>query len=327
MKKLNIKSVLTQRPLFSIIFYIVSLFSTFDIYCKNQVTPETPLLNIAGLPFLRMEFIAVIFAAAFCIGAVIARIFKKKSKTMLSFALGTCGVLSVFLFVFSVDFLQTISPTLRISHVIMTVSRVLAIVAGVSGGFVGAVFCVLKQKSVCKKTVAFSVLTAIILSVFSNLENFQPVLYLLCGILLIISSVANDYSKIEYQINKANVSLSEKITSIANLVLLTIMFMTAEGVLTVNAGISQISTAIISGLLILIALILCKKQSVLLSGVSLLFGAVIGYIVTHYGSEVIAYSGNRVLYKTTYIIWGICIVILIVLNTFLYIREKRYEKV
>ncbi len=327
MKNVNYKSLLSQLPLFSVIFYIVSLFLTFDVYCKNQVTPETPLLNIAGLPFLRMEFAAIVFSLAYCIGTIIAMIFKKRLKMILSLSLGICGVLAMFFFVFSVDFMQVLSPTLRVSHVIMTVSRVLAIVAGVSGGFVGAVFFVLSQKAVYRKTIIFSILTAIIFSTFSNLENLQPVLYLLCAILLISSSIANDFSECEIQMHNDDLPPAEKVIAFADLAIFVIMLMTADGVLYVNAGFSQISVALISGLIIICASVFCRKQSVLLSGISLLFGTVAGYIITHYVSQIIAYSGNRVLYKTSYYIWIICIAVLAVLNIFAYTRRKRNEKV
>lgn len=298
---------------FSVVFYIVSIFITFDTYCKNQVTPETPLYNIAGLPFLRMDFILILFTAAFLIGSLVSILLKKGIKILLPLSLGVLGCIALFISLFDVNTMQIIDPTMRISHVIMTVSRVLAIVAGASGIFAGiAVMAVFNNLS-SKKPILISSVSAIILSVVANAENMQTVLYFVCAVLLLISSLAVDFSKSsDLEILKPKIS-KRSLAEFISVLSITVLFGISYSVLRENAGISETGFTAISGLILLLLLItLGDKQSNVINGLALLFGSVVSYICIHYASDVITYSGNRVVYVMPYSIGIACIAIIIV---------------
>ena len=310
--------------IFSVIFYITTLFLTFDTYCKNQVTPETPLLNIAGLPFLRMDFLLILFNLAFLIGTVIVHIFKKTVGFLLPFALGFSGLLSLFIALFDVNTMQLFDPTMRISHVIMTVSRILAIFAGVSGGFIGAAVTILCRQKTSAKSIAFYSIFSIILSVLANAENMQNWLFIISAILLLSSSFLNDFSK-NTVYNETKMDSSPVYIKISTF-LSTVCFIALIGVLystlCKNAGFSELGyTAVLGIILTLSALSLSLHCNSILQSIALLIGSVISYILIHYASEVVTYSGNRVIYITPYYV---SIILIAIIFTGCMILKKHY---
>lgn len=306
--KLNASDI----SVFSVIFFITFIFLTFDIYCKNQVTPETPLLNIAGLPFLRMDFVMLVFALAFLAGVIISKVLKKVSEIITPLALGGFGCIAIFLFLFDVNTMQLIAPTMRISHVIMTVSRVLAIVAGASGIFAGVALTNISKYVSSKKPIIISSVSAIILSIIANAENLQTGLYLVCGVLLLVSSVIFDFS------NKDNmdIAISEKrsikiiIADFISASSLTAVFGILYSVLCNNAGFGESSFIAISGLVLLVLVISVDLN--VANSIALFFGSVISYTLIHYSSDVVSYSGNRVIYVVPYSILIVSTVFLII---------------
>lgn len=309
---------------FSVIFYITTLFLTFDIYCKKQVTPETPLLNIAGLPFLRMDFLLIIFTLAFLIGAVIVHIFKKAVGFLLPFALGFSGLLSLFIALFDVNTLQLFDPTMRISHVIMTVSRVLAIIAGVSGGFIGAVCTILCKQKTSAKSIAFYSIFSVILSVLANAENMQNWLFIISAILLLSSSFLNDFSKNTfYNENKMDSSSAYiKICAFLSTVCFTALIGVLYSTLCENAGFSELGyTAVLGILSTVFMLFLTLHYNSVLQPIAMLMGSVISYIFIHYASDVVTYSGNRVVYIMPYYV---SIILMAIIFTDCMILKKHY---
>lgn len=297
---------------FSVVFFIISIFITFDTYCKNQVTPETPLYNIAGLPFLRMDFILILFTAAFLIGSFISILLKKGIKNLLPLSLGVLGCIALFISLFDVNTMQIIDPTMRISHVIMTVSRVLAIVAGASGIFAGIAVTAIFNSLSSKKPILISSVSAIIVGLIANAENMQTVLYFVCAVLFLICSLAVDFSKslnLEISIPKVSKNALAEFISVLST---TVLFGISYSVLCENAGISEIGFTATSGLILLLLFItLSDKQSCVINNLALFFGSIVSYICIHYASDVITYSGNRVVYVIPYSIGIICLLFVI----------------
>lgn len=285
----------------SVIFYIFSIFLSFDNYCKTQVTPETPLFNIAGLPFLRMEFISIIFAFAFIIGTLIIVLFKKADKFFLPFALGFTGILTVFISLFDVNTLQLFAPKMRISHVIMTVSQVLAIVAAVSGGFIGAACAVISRQKISSKAVLPSSLSAAVLSILANEENLQGGLFFISGILLLLGSIVSDFG-FEYKpAAKIKMDIKREILPF----ILTVSFTALFGILYAsvyeNAGFSLTGFTAVSGILIILfALSIKMDYNVFMQPAAIFIGTIISFVLVHFAGNVITYSGNRVIYVIPY---------------------------
>lgn len=122
--------------------YAMLLLLTFDAFCLETVTPERPLITIAGLKFFRNEFTILLFTLTALIGAVLARIFNRKAAVFVPLLVSSLFVFLGFITLFNVDVMQSLDPTMRISHVTMTVSRVLSIVAGASGIPIGYILTV-----------------------------------------------------------------------------------------------------------------------------------------------------------------------------------------
>lgn len=290
---------------FAVVFYITSIFITLDIYCRNQVTPETPLYNIAGLPFLRMDFVMIVFTLAFSAGTILSVILKKCSKTITSFALGALGCIAIFMFLFDVNTMQLIAPTMRISHVIMTVSRVLAIFAGASGIFAGLTAANISKYSLSKKPLIISSASAIILSVIANAENIQTVLYLICGILLLTSSIIFDFSNKNDIADKNSNTKPKKLIAaeFISTLSITVIFGILYSALCNNAGAGETVFTVTSGLVLLVLIIsFDMNKTGIIKSIALLLGSIISYVLIHYTSEVITYSGNRVVYVMPYFI-------------------------
>lgn len=299
--KTALKKHKTDIVVSSIIFYIFSIFLSFDNYCKTQVTPETPLFNIAGLPFLRPEFISIIFTFAFIIGTLIVALFKKADKFFLPFALGFTGILAVFISLFDVNTLQLFAPTMRISHVIMTVSQVLAIVAAVSGGFIGAACAVISRQKISSKAVLPCALSATVFSILANEENMQNGLFFISGILLLLGSIVSDFD-FEYKpAEKIKINIKNEILPF----ILTVCFIALFGILYAsvyeNAGFSLTGFTAVSGvLLILFALSIKMHYNIFMQPAAMFIGTIIGFVFVHFAGNVITYSGNRVIYIMPY---------------------------
>lgn len=306
--KNRVQAHAAQFAAFSAVFFSVSLFLTLDIYCKNQVTPETPLLNIAGLPFLRMDFVLVVFAAAFAVGTLAAMLLKKFARGLRALALGGLGCIAVFLVLFDADTLQLLAPTMRISHVIMTVSRVLAITAGAGGIFAGVYFSRLSDFIALKKPMCVGAAAAVACSVFANAENLQTVLYAACGILLLLGSLLSDFADPA----PVHTTLSRSKTVCGSLAdflgtgALTALFGISYSVWCENAGFSETGLTVIAGCICIVLVASARTRPNLQRAAALLLGSAVSYCLVHFASEVITYSANRVVYVLPYWVFALC---------------------
>lgn len=293
---------------FSAVFFSVSLFLTLDIYCKNQVTPETPLLNIAGLPFLRMDFVLVVFAAAFAVGTLAEMLLKKFARGLRALALGGLGCIAVFLALFDADALQLLAPTMRISHVIMTVSRVLAITAGAGGIFAGVYFSQLSDFGALKKSMCIGAAAAVVCSVFANAENLQTVLYAVCGVLLLLGSLLSDFADpapVHTTLSRSK-TVCGSISDFLGTCALTVLFGISYSVWCENAGFGETGLTVILGCISILPVVSARTRPNLLQAAALLLGSAVSYCLVHFASEVITYSANRVIYVLPYWIFAIC---------------------
>lgn len=313
-----------SAAVFSIVFFIVHLFLTLDIYSKNQVTPETPLLNIAGLPFLRMDFLFIGFSVAYLIGMFVAKIFKNSAEMLLKFSLGIAGILVLFIALFDVNTMQLFAPVLRISHVIMTVSRVDAIVAVVSGLFAGAACTVLSRFRVDYKIVLLSVLSAVVVSCLANSENLHMAAYFISGAMLLLSALVKDFSQpCQAEKTLSKCSAAANILGFVSTTAFTVTVATLYHMLCDNAGFGQIGYTVATGILVcLFAAVLSKTYHTVLTPLAFLAGSIISYILIHYASEVITYSNNRVIYVMPYAIWIAAAVIAAVFSTIVVLKKK-----
>ena len=189
-------SVSEWLTLSNIMFVLLFLFS-FDRYCLDFVTPETPFMQIAKLPFLRIEFISIIFSIAFLAGVVIALLFKKHSLKLVQISTMFIGLLALIIGIVDVNLFQILFPTMRISHVIMSVSRMTGIILGVSGVFVGiSIACLLGQKQL-SKGILYGTIIAVAMSVIAISEQWYNIMYILCGSVILLIAIMSQYCKLE----------------------------------------------------------------------------------------------------------------------------------
>lgn len=307
--KNRVQAHAAQFAAFSAVFFSGSLFLTLDIYCKNQVTPETPLLNIAGLPFLRMDFVLVVFATAFAVGMIAAGILKKFARGLRVLVLGGLGCIAVFLSLFDVDTLQLLAPTMRISHVIMTVSRVLAITAGAGGIFAGVYFSRLSDFGALKKPMCIGAAAAVVCSVFANAENLQTVLYAACGVLLLLGGLLSDFAEPAPNVHTAPQPSETVRGSLADFLgtsALTVLFGISYSVWCENAGFSETGLTVIAGCICIVLVASARTRPNLQRAAALLLGSAVSYCLVHFASEVITYSANRVVYVLPYWVFALC---------------------
>lgn len=163
----------------------ISLFAmTFQYYSSKFVTPETPFLKIAGIPFQRLEFIAIVFVLAMSVGVLLSVfLFKEKTRKLLPICVVALGFIAMFIGMFSVDFLQTLLPTMRISHVIMTVSRLTGIMLAASGLFVGVLLYYCFKQG---KKVVHALVIGLILSMFAYSLNAFNAVYIVFGVVAVL---------------------------------------------------------------------------------------------------------------------------------------------
>lgn len=218
----NLKAMLIAN-----IMYMVLFFLTFDSYSLQLITPETPFMKIGDLPFYRMEFILILGSVFALIGMGIGILLKKMSSKFLPISTALVGAIAFIVAFLDVDTMQSLLPTMRISHVIMTVSRMLGILVAVSGLFIGLnISSILKLDiNIDKESMFMGVIIAILLSWISILSNNYYIGYLLVGIFLILNAILgeqnNNCSVVDAKVKKLSIlSMANKFFNIGALVFL-----------------------------------------------------------------------------------------------------------
>lgn len=160
------------------------LLATIDRYSLDYVSPETPFMKIGEMAFQRMELIAVLFGITMLAGLGVGKLFRIQAKTANMLAVGVGGCIVFLIGVFDVDFLQKLIPTLRISHVIMTISQIIGIASGAIGLVVGLRMSATSQGG---KSTWMMLGAAGVLSILAFATNAYRTVYLLVGILALIA--------------------------------------------------------------------------------------------------------------------------------------------
>lgn len=177
---------------FCLFLFIFFMLFSFDRFCFDTVTTETPLLKLGELPLLRTEFVAFLFSVTAIAGAVAGTVLRVKGKGYYSLPVTLLGAIALFLTFFDVDTLQILAPDMRISHVIMTVSRVSAITAGVSGVFVGLALSLTDFEKRAGAMFA-GVLAATLLSILTVQEKLYTMCFAIVSVALIVTGIAGQY--------------------------------------------------------------------------------------------------------------------------------------
>ena len=225
-----------------------------------------------------------------------------------SLALGGLGCIAVFLALFDADALQLLAPTMRISHVIMTVSRVLAIPAGAGGIFAGVYFSRLSDFGALKKPMCIGAADAVICSVFANAENLQTVLYAVCGVLLLLGCLLSDFADpapVHTTLSRSK-TVCGSISDFLGTCALTALFGISYSVWCENAGFGETGLTVILGCISILPVVSARTRPNLLQAAALLLGSAVSYCLVHFASEVITYSANRVVYVLPYWVFAIC---------------------
>lgn len=185
------KIALPITAMLNIAFIALFLF-TFDAYSTNFVTPETPFYNIAEVPFSRMEFIITVFSLSLAAGVAAGCLLKKRVYRLVPICTAIIGILALVIGVFDVDMAQKLFPTMRISHVIMTVSRLTGIMLGVSGLFVGiSAAALIRQVRALPAGMAIGAVMAL----FAIAQSCYTILYIAFGVVLMLAAIFTQYAK------------------------------------------------------------------------------------------------------------------------------------
>lgn len=299
---------------FVTLLFTVTFMLSFDNYSLTQITTETPLLNIAGTHYLRMDFILLLFGGSFLAGALIEMLLKKHSKILTTISTCMLAIISLFVAILTVDLFQKLFPTMRISHVIMTLSRLLAILVGLSGVFVGINTSALCRVKVSTKSLVYAVITSLILAVFGAAQVIQTAIYYAISILLFLASLSRDYMKCSMQEcdNQLAQNFNIYVRGASGLTSFSLMFLFGimNNMLCVSAGFSHIGYIILASLMIaLFVIILSKTFTPIEGGAGLLLGAGISYVFVHYVSAIDKYSNNRIVYTLPSWVWTFYIIL------------------
>lgn len=362
--------------------FIVLFLCTFDSYSLAFISPETPFMKIAEIPFHRVEFITLLFSLTFGIGVVAGVLLKDKVNRLLPLCAVILGSLTLFIGLLDVDLVQQLMPMTRISHIIMTVSRLTGIMLGISGLFIGISSSALIKSG---KYLLIGVVVGGVLSVFAEATKAYNTIYMFFGLAIIAVAVALQLFKTENKpisYNKLNFtsnifcysnafltsgaltffaivgyiyfkfSLNEStmvyLITIASSLALFIMFskLNFNNLTKIILGIINLAlwfTAIIlpNTTITIFAVMFsfsllggCRIASSN-SNFTLLFSAfgsfiftIIACLVNHLLSEVIKYSGNRVIYQVSEYAWIVFIAITaIVVFISIFINSKKRKKI
>lgn len=286
--------------LFATILYGAVMLLTFEWYCSNTVLTDLSFMNIAGLPFYRMEFASIIFAAAMIAGSIVGSKWRL-SRRLISLSLSVLAVFAFLMAFLNVDLFQMLSPTMRISHVTMSVSRILTILLGVSGLFVGLNCGSLQKREISRGTAVAASGLAVLLSALAVSGTYYQLIYFIITAALFAAALYFDFAKGD-QPDAIQPPQPQKGSSRPALTILcaaaaALLLLITPRFLSVACALPGDSIALITGLLLIAAAALWGGVGASpWAAAGFLLGSILNYVVTHYCSVETIYSGNRVVH-------------------------------
>lgn len=217
----------SRDNILAIVIAFVTVFAlTFQYYFSKFISPETPFFKIGNIPFQHIEFVAIVFVLAAIVGVLVSTfILKAKTSKLVTIFVALLGFIAIFIGMFSVDFLQKLVPTMRISHVIMTVSRLNGIILAASGFFMGLL---LHEVAGQYKRFFHAVVIALILSVFAYSLNAFNFIYIVLGVAIVL--LATVYGFIG--VNKETEVLEQEETALSSKIVCNISALLRGGIIT-----------------------------------------------------------------------------------------------
>ena len=286
--------------LFFCFFFSSLLFLTFVVYCRCEIVTDVLFINISGLKFHRMEFVSIIFSLAFLIGLILEKLFKHR-KMIICSALSILAVFAAVFALLNTDLFQILCPTMRISHVTMSLSRILGIFAGVSGIMTGVGIEYVFHGKANKNSAVLAVVVSVILSVFMQSTGLYRVGFLLAAaVVLGCLFLAESRKNFQLPENTAGKKISKKISFLQFFCFtaITVLLLITPRFIMTTCGLKYLSASLTVGAFLLISVILSDFRKVSTFGfVGMLAGSILHYIIVHYICTMTVYSGNRVIYS------------------------------
>lgn len=182
----------SQDNVMAVIVAFVTVFAlSFQYYFSKFISPETPLMNIGGIPFQHIEFVSILFTVAMLIGVIVSQfLLKEKIFKLVPICIALLGFIAIFIGMFTVDFFQKLAPTMRISHVIMTASRLNGIILSASGLFIGILLSAAMSHT---KRIIHALVLALLLTVFAYSLNAFSTVYIVLGVAIVILAIVYGY--------------------------------------------------------------------------------------------------------------------------------------
>lgn len=183
----NLKDKSQDNVMAVIIAFVMVFALSFQYYFSKFISPETPLMNIGGIPFQHIEFVSILFMVAMLIGVLVSQfLLKEKIFKLVPICIAVLGFIAIFIGMFTVDFFQKLAPTMRISHVIMTASRLNGIILSASGLFVGIILSAAMSHT---KRIIHALVLALLLTVFAYSLNAFSSVYIVLGVAIVILAI------------------------------------------------------------------------------------------------------------------------------------------
>lgn len=222
----NLKNNSRDNILATVVVFVTVFALTFQYYFTKFISPETPFFKIGTIPFQHIEFVAIVFVLAAIVGALASTfLLKEKTQKILPICVALIGFIAIFIGMFSVDFLQKLVPTMRISHVIMTASRLNGIILAASGFFVGILLYVVAGQY---KRIIHAMVLALILSVFAYTFNAFNLIYIVLGVAIVL--LATVYGIVG--VNKETVVFKQEEAALSNKIVCNISALLRGGIIT-----------------------------------------------------------------------------------------------
>lgn len=225
----------TDINVFAFFLYVFFLLFAYDSFCFDTVTTETPLLKIGDFPLLRTEFTAFLFSLTSVVGAAAGIVLRIKEKKYSSLLITIPGLILLFFTFFDVDALQILCPSMRISHVVMTLSRVSAIATGICGLFFGLALALLNSTK-HPAAIICGVLAALLFSLLATEEKLYTLSFTAVSLILIATGISGQFFNCDRPLENSQPkpldAIAEFLEKFCSVFTLTVLSLTLCGYLT-----------------------------------------------------------------------------------------------